>query len=125
MNIALWIVAGLLAAMFLMAGAMKLATPKSKLVENPQMGWAVEMPEGLIKFIGLAEVAGALGIILPGAFKVDTGLVGTAAIGLAVIMVGAIVVHARRREFQNLGMNAVLLALAVFVAVERFGPHRF
>lgn len=125
MNVALWIIAGLLAALFAAAGAMKLLTPKAKLIENPQMGWAVTMPAGQIKFIGLAELAGAAGLILPGAVGVATGLVGAAAVGLAAIMAAAIVVHVRRGEFQNLVMNGALLALAVFVAVERLGPHSF
>lgn len=123
MNITLWIVAGLLAALFLAAGAMKLSTPKARLLENPQMGWAETYPAGAIKLIAAAEVVGALGLVLPGAFDVATWLVPTAAAGLAVIMAGAVVTHARRSEWSSVAMNAVLLALAVLVAVERFGPH--
>lgn len=125
MNITLWIVAGLLAALFLAAGAMKLTTPKAKLLQNPNMGWAEDFAPGLIKLIGAAEVAGAAGLILPGAFDVAAWLVPTAATGLAVIMAGAIVTHARRSEWSSVAMNTVLLALAVFVAVERFGPNSF
>ena len=125
MNIALWIVAGVLAALFLMAGAMKLATPKAKIIQDPKMGWAEKAPEGLIKFIGLAEVLGAAGLILPGIFKVAVMLVPWAAVGLAVIMAGAVVTHARRREVPSVVMNLVLLALLVFVAVERFGVRHF
>ena len=125
MNITLWIIAGLLAAMFGAAGVMKLSTPKSKPVQNPQMGWAIDMSAGLIKFIGAAELAAAAGLVLPPAFDIATPLVGAAATGLAVIMAAAIVVHAQRKEFQSVVMNVVLLALTVFVAVERFGPHAF
>ena len=120
MNLAAWIISGLLAAAFLVAGATKLTTPKDKLVTNPQMGWAVPFPGGLIKFIGAAEVAGAAGLILPRAFDTATALVPTAAIGLAALMIGAVITHARRSEFQNVAMNVVLLALAAFVAVQRF-----
>ncbi|MGW6696330.1 DoxX family protein [Nocardia sp. NPDC055049] len=125
MNVVVWIVSGLLAAVFLLAGAMKLAKSKEQLVADPKMGWAEPFPEGLIKFIGAAEVAGALGLILPGVFGIATWLVPAAAIGLAVIMVGAIVTHGRRGEWSNVVMTVVLLALTVFVAVERIGPQAF
>lgn len=125
MDIAVWIVTGLLAAMFLMAGATKLAKSKEQLVTDPKMGWAQPFPEGLIKFIGAAEVAGAAGLILPGLFGIATWLVPAAAIGLAALMLGAIVTHGRRGEWPNVVMNVVLLALAVFVAVERIGPQAF
>ena len=125
MNLAVWIVTGLAAALFLMAGSMKLAKSKEQLLADPRMGWAESFPAGLIKLIGAAEVLGALGLILPGAFDVATWLVPTAAIGLAVTMVGAILVHLRRGEMQSVVMNVVLLAITVFIAVERIGPQAF
>jgi hypothetical protein len=125
MNVVVWIVTGLLAAMFLMSGAMKVPATKRSLAANPRMGWTEPFPIGLIKFIGVAEIAGALGLILPGAFGIATWLVSTAAIGLAVVMIGAVITHTRRSEFQNVAVNVVLLALAAFVAVERLGPQSF
>ncbi|MEU4321150.1 DoxX family protein [Nocardia fluminea] len=125
MDIVVWIISGLLAALFLMAGSMKLVKSKEQLVADPKMGWAEPFSEGLIKFIGAAEVAGALGLILPGLFDIATWLVPAAAIGLALIMVGAMITHARRSEWPNVVVTAVLLALAVFVAVERLGPQAF
>lgn len=125
MNVAVWIVSGALAALFLMAGAMKLASSKEKLLRNPNMAWAGDFSPGMLKFIGLAEVAGAAGLILPGAFDVATWLVPTAATGLAVLMVGAAITHLRRREHPNVVVNLVLCAAAVFVAIERFGPQSF
>ncbi|TCC15689.1 DoxX family protein [Kribbella speibonae] len=125
MNVVVWIASGLLAAVFLASGAMKLTATKEKLLANPQMGWATPFPRGLLKFIGAAELAGALGLILPGAFDIATWLVPTAAIGLSALMIGAVITHARRSEFQAVAMNVVLLALAVFVAVERLGPQSF
>jgi uncharacterized membrane protein YphA (DoxX/SURF4 family) len=121
-NVIVWIVSGLLAAMFLMAGGMKLAKSQGDLVQSGQ-GWAGDLPVGLVKFIGAAEVLGAIGLILPGVFDVATWLVPTAAIGLAVLMVGAALTHLRRKEYPNVAMNLLLLALAVFVAVERIGPE--
>ena len=125
MSVAVWVVTGLLAALFLMAGAMKLAKSKAQLLENASMGWVEDFSPAVLKLIGLAEVAGAAGLILPGAFDVVTWLVPTAAIGLAVVMAGAVITHLRRREHANMVVNLVLLALAVFVAIERTGPQAF
>ena len=120
MNVAVWIVSGLLAALFLLSGAMKVPATKASLAANPRMGWAAPFPIGLIKFIGAAEVAGALGLILPHAFDIAPWLTPIAALGLAVTMLGAIITHARRTEYSSVTVNAVLLALAAFVAVARF-----
>jgi uncharacterized membrane protein YfcA len=124
-NVVVWIVTGLLAGLFLMAGAMKLAKSKAQLLDNPSMGWAEDFSPAVLKFIGLAEVAGAAGLVLPGAFDVATWLVPTAAIGLAGVMAGAVITHLRRKEYPNMVVNLVLLALAVFVAIERIGPEAF
>jgi uncharacterized membrane protein YphA (DoxX/SURF4 family) len=120
MNVVVWIVSGLLAAMFLMSGVMKVPATKASLAANPRMGWTAPFPIELIKFIGIAEIAGAVGLILPRVVDLATWLVPAAAIGLAVIMIGAIITHARRSEFSSVAVNAVLLALALFVAVQRF-----
>ncbi len=124
MNVVLWIVAGVLAAAFLGAGLMKLAQPREKLVESG-MGWAGDFSPGVVKAIGALEVLGALGLILPAVFDVATVLVPLAAVGLALIMAGAIVVHARRKETPMVVANVVLLALALFVAWGRFGDYSF
>jgi hypothetical protein len=82
MNVTVWIASGLLAALFLMSGAMKVPATKASLAGNPRMGWAEPFPIELIKVIGLAEVAGAVGLILPRIFDIATWLVPAAAIGL-------------------------------------------
>ncbi|MBI4940307.1 MAG: DoxX family protein [Actinobacteria bacterium] len=120
MNIALWVVAGLLALLFAGAGFMKATTPKAKLQENPNMAWTEDFSPGLIKTIGVLEILGAIGLILPWALDVVPVLTPLAATGLAITMVGAIITHGRRKETQAIGMNVVLLALCVFVAVGRF-----
>jgi uncharacterized membrane protein YphA (DoxX/SURF4 family) len=125
MNLVVWIVTGLLAALFLVSGTSKLARSKEQLAADPRMGWAEAMPAGLIKVIGASEVLGALGLVLPGAVEVATGLVPAAAVGLAVIMALAVVTHLRRGEAQTAAFDVVLLALAIFVAVERIGPQSF
>jgi uncharacterized membrane protein YphA (DoxX/SURF4 family) len=124
MNQALWIVAIVLAASFTGSGLMKLLVPKDKLVSSGQ-GWAQDYTPTNIRLIGLVELLGAVGLIVPAVTHIAPILVPLAAVGLALVMVGAATVHARRKEAMNIGVNAVLLALAVFVAWGRFGPYPF
>lgn len=122
MNIALWVVAGLLAAAFLAAGLMKITTPKAKLVER--LPWAADYSDGAVKGIGIVEVLGAIGLILPGITEIAPILVPIAAVGLAIVMVLAAVMHLRRGDgVAAVVPNIVLFALAVFVAWGRFGPY--
>ncbi|QRP49884.1 DoxX family protein [Amycolatopsis sp. FDAARGOS 1241] len=120
MNIALWIAAGIAAAIYLAAGGMKLATPKEKLLENPTMGWVADFSGGMVKFIGLVEVLGAIGLILPQALGIAPVLTPLAAVGFVIIALGAIVVHGRRKEPRGIPMNVLLLVLSAFVAIGRF-----
>ncbi len=124
MNVVLWIVAGVLAAAFLGAGLMKLAQPKKKLADSG-MGWTEDFSDGAVKGIGALEVLGAAGLILPAALDIVPVLVPIAATGLVLLMLGAAVTHARRKESTNIVVNIVLLALAAFVAWGRFGPYAF
>jgi uncharacterized membrane protein len=124
MNTAVWIATGLLAAVFAFVGLMKIAKPKHELAAAGQP-WVEDFPPGGVKAIGVLEVLGALGLVLPALLDTATVLVPLAATGLALLMVGAAVTHARRGEYKNIAANVVLGALAVFVAVQRFGPHSF
>ena len=117
MNIALWIVQGLLAVAFLMAGSMKIMKPKEELIE--QMAWVEDFAPNTIKGIGVLEVLGAIGLILPWALTIVPELTGIAAIGLLLTMVGAVVTHLRRGETQMMVPSVVLGLLAAFVAVGR------
>lgn len=125
MNIALWIGAGLLGAVFLTAGAVKLILPKVKLVTAPAQGWAEDFSAIAVKTIGILEVLAAVGLILPAVLGIAPVLVPLAAIGLAVLMVGAIITHLRRDEMRSIIGNVVYLALSVFVAWGRFGLEPF
>jgi len=118
MNIALWIVQGLLAAMFLMAGFMKASKSKDELAER--MAWVNDFSPSAIKTIGVLEILGAIGLILPWATGILPWLTPLAAIGLVLTMIGAAIAHARRGEFPNIGMNVMLLLLSAFVAYGRF-----
>lgn len=120
MDIALWIAAGLLGAISAAAGVNKLVNPREKLLENPQMGWAEHFTQTQIRLVASAELAGAVGVILPEAFDVATVLTPLAACGLAGLQLGALLTHLRRKEWQIVALNLFIIALAVFVAVGRF-----
>jgi len=117
MNVALWIVQGLLTIAFLMAGGMKLFQPKEKLATN--MAWVEDFSQTTVRVIGLLEVLGAIGLILPLALKIWPILTGVAAVGLVLTMIGAAITHIRRGEMTLLAPPIVLGLLAAFVAVGR------
>ena len=123
MNVFLWILQGILAALFLAAGVTKATRPREKLLS--QLPWVSDVSTPVVRLIGVAELAGALGLILPGAFDIATVLTPLAATGLAVIMVLAMGLHARRKEPQAIGFNAILLIVAAVIMWGRFGPYSF
>ncbi|RVW06276.1 DoxX family protein [Rhodococcus spongiicola] len=120
MNVTLWVVAVVLAVVYLGAGLMKVAVPYEKLIENPRTAWARDLSARSVRAIGTAELLGAIGLILPQATGIAEVLTPLAATGLAIVQVGAMIFHIRRNEIQMLPVNVVLLALAVFVAIGRF-----
>ncbi|UOZ02759.1 DoxX family protein [Amycolatopsis sp. WQ 127309] len=122
MNVALWIIAGLLALAFLAAGAMKLLQPKEKLAAAG-MAWTEDYSGGSVKGIGAIEIVGAIGLILPALLVIVPILTPIAATGLAITMLAAIVVHVRRKENQALAAPVVLLILSAVLAWGRFGPY--
>jgi uncharacterized membrane protein YphA (DoxX/SURF4 family) len=124
MNVTLWIIADLLALTFLAGGVVKLARPKEKLAAAG-MGFADDFSSGAVKAIGAVEVLAAVGLTLPAALGIAPVLVPLAAVGLVLLMIGAIVTHLRRHESPAIVMNVALLALAVLVAWGRFGPQPF
>lgn len=120
MNVALWIAQGLLALAFLAVGAGKLAQPKKKLADRPQMDWVNDFPAGALKLLGVAEVAGALAVVLPRLTGVATVITPVAAVGLAVLCFTSVPSMAKRGQYAAIIPNVALFALAVFVAWGRF-----
>ena len=114
-----WIIASLLALAYLAAGAQKATRSQTKLAEAG-MGWAADFPLPAVRFIGIVELLGAVGLILPPLLDIAPALGPTAAVGLAAVQVGAAATHVSRREPKVLPMNLVLLALAVAAAVLGF-----
>ncbi len=125
MNTAVWIAQGLLALAMLAAGGMKLAQSKEQLVASGSMDWTEDFPEPQIKGIGTLEVLAALGLILPALLDIAPVLVGVAAVGVVLLMLGAAATHVRRKEGHMVPVNLVIAAIAVFIAVMRFGPESF
>jgi uncharacterized membrane protein YphA (DoxX/SURF4 family) len=119
MDIALWIVQGILAFAFMGAGANKLAQDYEKL-KTALGDWVSDFSPSQIKAIGGVEVLGAIGVILPAVTGILPWLSPLAALGLALTMVGAAWTHLRRGEYPMIAVNVVLLALALFVAYGRF-----
>ena len=118
LHITLWIAQVILAAMFLMSGFMKLSQPIDQL--SKMLPWAAQVPEALVRFIGVAEVLGAVGLILPSLLRIQPKLSPIAAAGLALVMLFAVVFHISRGETPMIGMNFILIAIAAFIAWGRF-----
>jgi hypothetical protein len=118
MNIALWIVQALLAALFLFAGGIKLVTPMEEMMKQ----MPISLPGWFLRFIGVAEVLGAVGLILPGLGGIRTGLTPLAAAGLVIIMIGAAGVTLMTGDIAMAAIPLVVGLLAAFVAYGRWRP---
>ena len=123
METVIWIAQGVLAAVFAMASVMKLAQSKAALLASDSMAWIEDFAERQIKGIGALELLAAVGLIVPAAFDIAPVLTALAASGVVMLMLGAGATHLRRGELQMLPVNLVLAGLALFVAIERFGPQ--
>ena len=119
-GVRLWIAQGLLAALFLFAGGMKLAMPLELLAQQSHL------PGLFMQFIAVAEVLGALGLILPGLLRIRPGLTPLAAVGLVIIMIGATVTTLMRGEIAPALLPFVVGLLSTSVAYGRWRlvPHR-
>jgi hypothetical protein len=113
MEIAYWIVAGLVALFYLYAGTLKIVRSQEQL--QPMMGWVDTVPMPLVRVIGVLEVLGAIGLILPKLTGIAPGLAVVAAIGLVLIQVGGIITHVSRGEARLIGLNIGLLVAAGFL----------
>lgn len=126
MNTALWIVAGFLTALYLFSGFGKLFTPQQKMAKMMRAAeWVLDFRAGTVKAIGAAEILGAIGLMLPALLDIAPVLVPLAALGLVLLMTGAVIMRMRRHEPKFALLDLTYLALAAFVAFGRFGPESF
>jgi hypothetical protein len=110
MEIAYWIVAGVLCLFYLYSGVLKVVRSKEQLA--PMMGWVDTVPMPAVRLIGAVEVLGAVGLVLPPLTGIAPGLALVAAVGFVVLQVGATALHLSRGEARLVGLNLALLALA-------------
>ncbi|MBN6033664.1 DoxX family protein [Amycolatopsis sp. 195334CR] len=121
MELALWLVTGLLAVVYLGSGTGKLLVSRERMAGlTPAAGWVLDFSPGAFRAIGAVEVLGAAGLVLPAVTGVAPVLVPLAALGLALVMAGATVVRLRRGEPKYAVLDVAYLLLALFVAVGRF-----
>ncbi|MEZ4664822.1 MAG: DoxX family protein [Caldilineaceae bacterium] len=114
MNITLWIVQIVLAVAFGFFGFAKISQPIDTL--SAMMPFVTDVPALLVRLIGVAEMAGAFGMILPGITGIQPRSTVAAAMGLALVMILAAAFHVARGEYSNIGLNGILLVLALLVA---------
>ncbi len=126
MNIALWIITGLLTAIFLLSGFGKLFVPREKMAGMMDAAaWVLDFKPATLKVIGSLEILGALGLILPALLDIAPILVPLAASGLTLLMTGAVIMRIRRGETKAAVVDGTYLALAAFVAIGRFALEPF
>jgi putative oxidoreductase len=113
-HVGLWVIQGLLGAMFIAVGAMKATQPIAVLIDT--LGWPAAVPAPLVRVIGVAELLGGLGLILPAATRVKPMLTPLAGVGLATVLLLATMFHISRGELGALPIPLVLAGLAAFVA---------
>jgi hypothetical protein len=120
-DLALWIAAIALAVVFVAVGALKLVAPYERLATRPMMGWVRDFRPAQVRMIGLVEVLGGLGLVLPPLLDRAEWLVPLAAAGLAFDMLGARGTHIRRGDPRSLHVAPIILGgLALFVAIGRY-----
>jgi hypothetical protein len=125
MNLALWIVAGLLAAVLLVSSA-KLVVPREKMASvGAAAEWVLDFSPGALRAIGALELLAAAGLILPAALDIAPVLVPVTATCVALLFVGAVIMRLRRGEKLTIVPDLVYLAMAAFVAWGRFSPEPF
>ncbi|GAA2136626.1 DoxX family protein [Glycomyces algeriensis] len=126
MNLALWITAGLMAAVYLLSGFGKLFVPREKMAAMGDASrWVLDFQPGTLKTIGVLEILGATGLILPAVLDIAPILVPVAASGLTLIMTGAVIVRIRRGETKAALVDGAYLAVTAFVAIGRFALEPF
>lgn len=120
MNTLLWVLQGMLAAVFMMAAAMKLFQPYEKMAADPRMGWVKGSSPGLVRTAGATEMLGAIALVVPGVIGFAQVLTPLAAFGLAAqMLIAGALIHRPRKETMMMAMNGMLMLLALLVGIGR------
>ena len=118
MNTTIWIIQGILAAFFLMAGLMKLTSSKEKLISQKQLQPGdSSIP---VRILGIMELLGTIGIIVPFYSKIIPMLTSVSAIGFCIVMTGAFFVHFKKKEYKVLPLLVIVFIASLIVAIYRF-----
>lgn len=121
MNTALWIITGLLTAIYLFSGFGKLFVPREKMAAMADAArWVLDFKPGTLKVIGALEILGAAGLILPAVLDIAPVMVPVTAVCWVALMVGAMITHGRLGQYKLVMLNSVYLVLAGFIAWGRF-----
>jgi hypothetical protein len=115
-NTALWIAAGLLAAVALLGGITKTFVPKEKLAAQPGGEWTRNVSTGFVRTLGVLEILAAIGLVLPAVLGVATFMVAVTAVCWVLLMIGAMITHGRLGQYGLVLLNIAYLALAVYIA---------
>lgn len=118
MNVALWIMQGILSVVFLVSGVCKLTWSRQRLIDNGQTGVQL-FPMPMVRFTAICELLGAVGVVVPMVVHRFQWLTPTAAAGLAAVMIGATYAHIRLREPANVAITVTIFVIAVLVALGR------
>jgi hypothetical protein len=125
MNLSLWIAAGLLAAVALAGGITKTFVPKAKLAAASGGEWTAGASVGFVKTLGVLELLAAVGLILPAVVNIAPVMVPITAVCWVLLMIGAMITHARLGQPKLVVLNLAYLALAAFIARGRLGRESF
>ncbi len=125
MNLALWIAAGLLAAVALAGGLSKTFIPREKLAAHEGGQWTANASDGFVRTLGVLELLAAIGLILPAVVDIAPVMVPVTATCWVALMVGAMITHGRFGQVRLMMLNLAYLSIAAFVALGRFGPESF
>lgn len=118
MDIALWIVQALLASLFLLSGFAKSTFSRQQFIQTKQTG-VIDVPMPTVRFIGITEILGAIGLILPWLLQIAPILTPITALCLGIVMILAARKHVSLQESKNVRKNIILLVLCLFVAIGR------
>jgi len=118
MNILLWIIQGITALLFGMAGSMKFSQSREKLLKT--LPWVNDYSMTMVRFVGASELFAAIGLILPSALGIVPILTPVAACGLMLIMILAAVYHLGKKEYKGIMFNGLLFVLSAIIAYGRF-----